>query len=127
MAAVTKNKTGVKIQVFSSNNSETIEFNKILMKDIIVHHYETVQNSARRDKRGFISKMTSKADEAARQCNAKALFDNIRLLTNKFKKSRRPMKGKDGNPLKTKEEQMERWVSEHFKEALNQQPSTTNT
>ena len=46
--------------------------------------------------------MTSEADEADRQNNIKALSDNIRLLTNKFKKSSRPVKDKDGNSLKIK-------------------------
>ena len=43
------------------------------------------------------------------------------MLTNKFKKSSRPVKDKLGNTLKTTEEQMKRWV-EHFKEVLNQPP-----
>ena len=80
-----------------------------------------VKNSARRDKREFVSKMAAEAEEAARHNNIKALYDNIRVLTNKFKKSSRPVKDKLGNTLKTAEEQMKRWV-EHFKEVLNQPP-----
>ena len=72
-----------------------------------------------------ISKMTSEAEEAARQNNIKTLHDNIRLLTNNFKTSSRPVKDKEGDTFNTKEEQMMRWV-EHFK-VLKQQPPTHDT
>jgi hypothetical protein len=40
-----------------------------------------VKSSARKDKRVFVDKLTEEAEEAARQNNIKALYDNIKLLT----------------------------------------------
>ena len=45
-----------------------------------------VNNSARKDKRKFITTLTSEAEEAARQNNIKVLYDVIRSLTNKFER-----------------------------------------
>ena len=39
--------------------------------------------------------MTSEAEEAVIENNIKALYDNIKLLTNKFKKSSRLLNEKD--------------------------------
>ena len=80
-----------------------------------------VKNSARKDKRNFITTLTSEAEEAARQNNIKVLYDIIRSLTNKFRKGSHPIKDKNGKALKTPEEQMKRWF-EHFNSVLNQQP-----
>ncbi|CAG2214516.1 unnamed protein product [Mytilus edulis] len=80
-----------------------------------------VRNSARRDKRAFVDKLTAEAEEAARANNIKALYDNIKLLTGKYQKGSRPVKSKEGKTLNTHEEQMKRWV-EHFKDVLNQDP-----
>ena len=82
-----------------------------------------VKKGARHDKREFIAKITSEAEQAARQNNIKGLYDNIRLLTNKFKTCSRPVKDKNGITLKTTDEQRKRWV-EHFTEVLNQEPPT---
>lgn len=65
--------------------------------------------------------MTAEAEEAV--CITKPCIIISDLLTNKFKKSCRPVKDNDRNTLKTKEEQMKRWIR-HFKDDLNQQPPT---
>ena len=102
------------------NNSRTRATKQKAQEEYTIADKE-VKNSARRDKREFISTLTSEAEEAARYNNIKALYDNIRSLTNKFRKSSRPVKDKNGRTLKTHEEQMSRWV-EHFKAVLNQEP-----
>lgn len=78
-----------------------------------------VKRSARRDKRNFVAKLTAEAEEAERQNNIKALYDNIRLLTKKYQRGNHPVKDKGGRILNTQEEQMKRWV-EHFSHLLNQ-------
>ncbi|CAG2233353.1 unnamed protein product [Mytilus edulis] len=72
-----------------------------------------VRNSARRDKKAFVDKLTAEAEEAARANNIKALYDNITLLIGKYQKGR-PVKSKEGKTLNTHEDQTKRWV-EHFK------------
>ncbi|CAC5407060.1 unnamed protein product [Mytilus coruscus] len=47
-------------------------------------------NSARKDKRAFVDKLTAEAGEAARANNIKALYDNIKLLTGNYQKGSRP-------------------------------------
>ncbi|CAG2195883.1 unnamed protein product [Mytilus edulis] len=80
-----------------------------------------VRNSARRDKRAFVNKLTTEAEEAARANNIKALYDNIKLLTGKYQKGSRPVESKEGKTHNTHEEQMKRWI-EYFKNVLNQDP-----
>ncbi|CAG2185440.1 unnamed protein product [Mytilus edulis] len=80
-----------------------------------------VRNSARRDKRAFVDKLTAEAEKAARANNIKALYDNIKLLTGKHQKGSRPVKSTEGKTLNTHERQMKRWV-EHFNDVLNQDP-----
>ena len=43
-----------------------------------------VKNSARRDKRDFVDRLTEKAEAAAGQGNMKALYDTTRKLAGKF-------------------------------------------
>ncbi|CAC5368115.1 unnamed protein product [Mytilus coruscus] len=45
-----------------------------------------VRNSARKDKRACVDKLTAEAEEATRANNIKALYDNIKLLTGKYQK-----------------------------------------
>ena len=79
-----------------------------------------MKNSARNDKIAFVDKRTEEAEETTRQNNIKALYDNIKLLTRRYQKGSRPIKNIEGKTLKTKEDQMSRWV-EHFKNILNQE------
>ncbi|CAG2219222.1 PEPT1 [Mytilus edulis] len=78
---------------------------------------KNVRNSARRDKRAFLDKLTAEADKAN---NIKALYNNIKLRTGKYQKGSRPVKSKEGKTLNTHKEQMKKWV-EHFKNVLNQE------
>ena len=63
-----------------------------------------VKHSARKDKRNFITTLTSEAGEAARQNNIKVPYNVIRYLTNKFRKGSHPIKDKNGKALKTPED-----------------------
>ena len=62
------------------NNSKTRASKQRAQKQYSAADRE-VKNSARRDKREFVSKMAAEAEEAARHNNIKALYDNIRMLT----------------------------------------------
>ena len=101
------------------NNSKTRSTKQIASK-AYTEANEEVKSSARKDKRAFVDKLTEEAEEAARQNNIKALYDNIKLLTRKYQKGSRPVKHIEGKTLNTKEEQMSRWV-EHFKNILNKE------
>ncbi|CAG2248329.1 unnamed protein product [Mytilus edulis] len=102
------------------NNSKTRSAKQLASEEYTIANKD-VRNSARRDKRAFVDKLTAEAEEAARANNIKALYDNIKLLTGKYQKGSRPVKSKEGKTLNTHEEQMKRWV-EHFKNVLNQDP-----
>ncbi|XP_076105822.1 uncharacterized protein LOC143074158 [Mytilus galloprovincialis] len=102
------------------NNSKTRSAKQSASREYTIANKD-VRNSARRDKRAFVDKLTAEAEEAARANNIKALYDNIKLLTGKYQKGSRPVKSKEGKTLNTHEEQMKRWV-EHFKDVLNQDP-----
>ena len=102
------------------NNSKTRSAKQSASKEYTIANKDA-RNSARRDKRAFVEKLTAEAEEAARANNIKALYDNIKLLTGKYQKGSRPVKSKEGKTLNTHEEQMKRWV-EHFKDVLNQDP-----
>ena len=83
-------KRSLKQENESSNtkqNSKTVK----LIKEVKI--------SARMNKREFFTKMAPVAKEATRKNKIKNLYNNIRMQTNKFKWSNRPVKGKDGNAL----------------------------
>ena len=63
-----------------------------------------IKSSARKDKRDFITTLTSEAEDAAKQNNIKALYANIGTLTNKLRKGSHPIKDKIGKTFKTPEE-----------------------
>ena len=60
------------------------------------------------NKREFFTKMAPVAKEATRKNKIKTLYNNIRMQTNKFKWSNRPVKGKDGNA--TTKDHTKRWL-----------------
>jgi len=80
-----------------------------------------VKSSARRDKRAYIERMAEEAEEAAGKNNIRALYDNIKKLTNRHTQAARPVKSNEGETLKIIEEQLIRW-KEHFSSVLNQPP-----
>ncbi|CAC5404203.1 unnamed protein product [Mytilus coruscus] len=102
------------------NNSNTRSAKQSASREYTTANKD-VRNSARRDKRAFVDKLTAEAEEAARANNIKALYDNIKLQTGKYQKGSRPVNSKEGKTINTHEEQMKRWV-EHFKNELNQDP-----
>jgi hypothetical protein len=74
-----------------------------------------VKRSTKKDTRDFIENMASEAEKAARQGN---LYMVIKKLACKFQQTDKPMKGKNGNPLLTTEEQLKRWA-DNCRELLN--------
>ena len=77
-----------------------------------------VKRNIKKDKTNFIDDLASQAEKAAGQGNLRDLYLVTRKLAGKFQQTDRPIKAKEGNPLTTVEEQLERWA-EHFKELLN--------
>nr|KAG5713944.1 hypothetical protein BaRGS_020272 [Batillaria attramentaria] len=77
-----------------------------------------VKRSTRKDKRDYIVNLASQAEEAARQGNRKDLYQVTKKLAGKFQQTDKPVKDKNGHPLKPTEEQLKRWA-EHFRELLN--------
>ena len=77
-----------------------------------------VKRNIKKDKINFIDDLASQAEKAAGQGNLRDLYLVTRKLAGKFQQTDRPIKAKEGNPLTTVEEQLERWA-EHFKELLN--------
>ena len=51
----------------------------------------------------------------------KQLYEIIRKLAGKYKRTYRPIKDKNGNVLTSDEDQLKRW-REHFEELLNRPP-----
>ena len=81
-----------------------------------------VRRAVRKDKREFVNRLASQADEAARKYNMRDLYS----ITNKLvgKKSGtvgKHVKSKDGNLLVQDQEIEARWV-EHLSSVLNQPP-----
>ena len=80
-----------------------------------------VKKSARKDKRKFVDDLAKEAEAAARQHNAKALYDTTKQLSRKFKATDHQIRDLNGHLLTTTEEQHKRWV-EHFQQLLNRPP-----
>ena len=77
-----------------------------------------VKKSIKEDKKNYVESLAGQAEEAAGRGNLKDLFNITRKLANKFQKAEKPVKDKNGKPLNTTEEQLNRWA-EHFRELLN--------
>ena len=65
------------------NNSKTRAAKQKAQKDYSEEDKE-VKISARHDKREFVARITSAAEQAARQTNIKGLYDNYRLFHGLF-------------------------------------------
>ena len=77
-----------------------------------------VKRSIRTDKRNYIDTLAREAEDAAGQRNMKALYDTTKKLSGKRRQPDKPIKSKEGKPLTTIQEQLNRWT-EHFSELLN--------
>ena len=82
-----------------------------------------VKRKCRRDKRAWIEKKGTEAEEAASRNDAKTLYRIVRELTGTRSNSSVPIKDKSGRILLSDVEQDERWM-EHFRETLNQTSPT---
>ena len=79
-----------------------------------------VKRKCRRDRDLWFNEKAAMAEEAARKNDTKTVFQIANMLAGKRKgASELPVKGKNGEALKTEKEQDDRWI-EHFKEVLNQ-------
>ena len=77
-----------------------------------------VKKSIKEDKHRYFENLATEAEQAAGSGNLKQLYDITRKLSGKYSKPERPVNDKHGNPITTKEGQMNRWA-EHFESLLN--------
>ena len=102
------------------NNSRTRNEKQRAQREYTEAHKE-VKKSIRNDRRQYIEDLAEEAEAAAAAHNMKDLYDTTKKLCGKFQQSDRPIKDKDGNTLKTTEDQLNRWA-QHFEELLNRPP-----
>jgi hypothetical protein len=81
------------------------------------------QKSCRQNKKDWIKRKCTEAQEAERKNDTRALYGIVREITNDRRIISVPIKSKDGKLLLTEEEQNNRW-KEHFKLILNQPEPT---
>ena len=77
-----------------------------------------VKKSAKRDKRAFVEDMADKAEQAAARGEMSTIYNITKKLSGKYTSQSAPVKDKDGNILRTEQEQTARWA-QHFREVLN--------
>ena len=92
-------------------------------KEELNQHYASldkkVKKSCKKDKKAFIEKKETEAEEAAKKNDSKMLFKIVKELTGVNSKNKVPIKDKQGKVFSSEEEQNQRWI-EHFREVLNQ-------
>ena len=106
-----------KLKKTAVNNSRTRAEKQHAQEEYSEAHRE-VRRSIRNDRRNYIEGLAQEAEEAAAARNMKDLYDTTKKLCGKFQQGSQPVKDKEGNSLKTMEQQSKRWV-EHFEELLN--------
>ena len=77
-----------------------------------------VKRSARKDKRNFIEKLASEAEEAAEKREFSTVYKITKQLCGNNTNHSMPVKEKQGKVITTEREQAARWV-QHFEEVLN--------
>ena len=92
-------------------------------KEELSQQYKSLDNkvkkSCKKDKKAFIKKKETEAEETAKKNDSKTLFKIVRELTGINSNNKVPIKDKQGKVLSSEEEQNHRWI-EHFREELNQ-------
>ena len=83
-----------------------------------------VKRSIRRDKRAWIDRIATEAEESAARGHLKGVYDAAKVLCNKRARSMDAVKDKSGK-LQTSEEQVKKWWEEHFREILNRPDPVT--
>ena len=78
-----------------------------------------VKRSARKDKRDFIKKLASEAEEAAEKKDFGTIYKVTKQLCGNITNHSMPVKDKQGQMITAEREQAVRWV-QHFEEVLNQ-------
>jgi hypothetical protein len=92
--------------------------------------YSTANRNAKTiikaDKRNYVEELAAEAEKAALHGNMKNLYNTTKKLSQKFSKSERSVKDKEGRSIQGEKGQKNRW-KEHFRELMNrpapQQPS----
>ena len=106
-----------KLKKAAVNNSRTRAAKQRAQEEYSESNKE-VRRSIRKDRREYIEGLAQEAEEAATARNMKDLYDTTKKLCGKFQQGNQPVKDKNGNSLKTTEQQSNRW-KEHFEELLN--------
>ena len=83
-----------------------------------------VKRSIRRDKRAWIDRIATEAEESAARGHLKGVYDAAKVLCNKRARSMDAVKDKSGK-LQTSEEQVKKRWEEHFREILNRPDPVT--
>lgn len=78
-----------------------------------------VKRSIRRDKRAWVDRIATEAEESASRGNMKGVYDAAKTLCNDRPRSMGAVKDKNGKLLTTEADVKKRW-EEHFCEVLNQ-------
>ena len=78
-----------------------------------------MKKSCKKDKKAFIKKKETEAEEAAKKNDSKTLFKIVKELTGVNSNNKVSIKNKHGKVLSSEEEQNHRWI-EHFREILHQ-------
>ena len=84
-----------------------------------------VKCSARRDRRKWNHEKLEEIEHAAQKKDSRKVFSTVRELCCESKPASNLVKDKQGNILKTENEQIRRWA-EHFQEVLNRPEPTVN-
>ena len=69
-----------------------------------------VKKSCKKDKKAFIEKKETEAEEAAKKNDSKTLFKIVKELTGVNSNNKVPIKDKQGKVFSSEEEQNHRWI-----------------
>ncbi|VDO53984.1 unnamed protein product [Schistosoma margrebowiei] len=80
------------------NNSRT-RAEKVQAQAENIEANKKVKKSIKTDKQKYVEELATTAEKAAREGNAKQLYDTTKKLTGKYSKPERPVKDKEGRPI----------------------------
>ena len=85
-----------------------------------------VKKSARKDKKDYVEKITTEAEEAARKRDMKTVYQTIKTIAGgQHLNPELPVKDRDGNTISGGKVKLKRW-EEHLREVLNRpEPAQT--
>ena len=100
-------------------HNQSVQENKEELNQQYASLHKKVKKSCKKDKKAFIEKKETEAEETAMKNDSKTLFKIVKDLTRVNSNNKVPIKDKHGKVLSSEEEQNHRWI-EHFREVLNQ-------